>query len=126
MFTVSSDKDPGASYLFDLSKGKVSKVSESAPWIKNYQLADIEPFTYTSRDGIKLHGYITLPPNYKDGEKIPFIIHPHGGPNARDYWGYNPEVQFYATRGYGVIQMDYRGFNRVWKKRNDSCKSSNG
>ena len=116
LFTVSSDKDPGASYLFDLSKGKVSKVSESAPWIKNYQLADIEPFTYTSRDGIKLHGYITLPPNYKDGEKIPFIIHPHGGPNARDYWGYNPEVQFYATRGYGVIQMDYRGSTGYGRK----------
>ena len=69
----------------------------------------MEPFTYMSRDGIKLHGYITLPPTYKEGDKIPFIIHPHGGPNARDYWGYNPEVQFYATRGYGVIQMDYRG-----------------
>ena len=47
-----------------------------------------------SRDGIKLHGYITLPPNYKEGEKIPFIIHPHGGPNARDYWGYNLKFNF--------------------------------
>ena len=69
-----------------------------------------------SRDGIKLHGYLTLPPTYKEGEKIPFIVHPHGGPNARDYWGYNPEVQFYATRGYGVIQMDYRGATGYGRK----------
>jgi len=109
LFRVSNDKDPGSSYLFDLSKGKVSLISEAAPWLKDYQLASMEPFTYMSRDGIKLHGYITLPPTYKEGDKIPFIIHPHGGPNARDYWGYNPEVQFYATRGYGVLQMDYRG-----------------
>ena len=84
LFSVSSDKDPGSTYLFDLSKGKVSLISESAPWIKNYQLASMEPFTYMSRDGIKLHGYITLPPTYEEGDKIPFIIHPHGGPNARD------------------------------------------
>ena len=116
LFRVSNDKDPGSTYLFDLSKGKVSLVSEAAPWLKDFQLADMKPFTYMSRDGIKLHGYITLPPNYKDGEKIPFIIHPHGGPNARDYWGYNPEVQFYATRGYGVIQMDYRGSTGYGRK----------
>ena len=116
LFTASSDKDPGSSYLFDLSKGKVSLISTAAPWIKDYQLADIEPFTYTSRDGLKLHGYITLPPNYEEGTQIPFIVHPHGGPNARDYWGYNPEVQFYATRGYGVIQMDYRGSTGYGRK----------
>ncbi len=69
-------------------------------------MASTEPFTYTARDGLKLHGYLTLPVDYKKGEKIPFILHPHGGPNARDKFGYNPEVQFYASRGYGVIQPE--------------------
>ena len=109
LVNVRSDTNPGASYMFDINKGSLSLISDFAPWMKDYKLAKMEPFTYTARDGLKLHGYITLPPNYKKGTKIPFILHPHGGPNARDYWGYNPEVQFYASRGYGVIQPNYRG-----------------
>ena len=118
LFGVQSDKDPGSVYLFDISDSKtpVKKIASYAPWLSEYQLASTEPFTYMSRDGIKLHGYLTLPPTYKEGERIPFIVHPHGGPNARDYWGYNPEVQFYATRGYGVIQMDYRGSTGYGRK----------
>ena len=95
--------------MYDISKGSLSLIADYAPWMKDYKLAKMKPFTYTARDGLKLHGYITLPANYKKGTKIPFILHPHGGPNARDYWGYNPEVQFYASRGYGVIQPNYRG-----------------
>ena len=109
LVNVRSDTNPGASYMFDINKGSLSLISDFAPWMKDYKLAKMEPFTYTARDGLKLHGYITLPPNYQKGTKIPFILHPHGGPNARDYWGYNPEVQFYASRGYGVIQPNYRG-----------------
>ena len=109
LVNVRSDTNPGASYMFDINKGSLSLISDFAPWMKDYKLAKMEPFTYTARDGLKLHGYITLPPNYKKGTKIPFILHPHGGPNARDYWGYHPEVQFYASRGYGVIQPNYRG-----------------
>jgi len=109
LVNVRSDTNPGASYMFDINKGSLSLISDFAPWMKDYKLAKMEPFTYKARDGLKLHGYITLPTNYKKGTKIPFILHPHGGPNARDYWGYNPEVQFYASRGYGVIQPNYRG-----------------
>lgn len=109
LVSVSSDTNPGASYMFDINKGSLSLISNFAPWLKDYKLAKMEPFTYIARDGLKLHGYITLPPNYKKGTKIPFILHPHGGPNARDYWRYNAEVQFYASRGYGVIQPNYRG-----------------
>lgn len=109
LVNVRSDTNPGASYMFDINKGSLSLISDFAPWMKDYKLAKMKPFTYTARDGLKLHGYITLPANYKKGTKIPFILHPHGGPNARDYWGYNPEVQFYASRGYGVIQPNYRG-----------------
>ena len=104
-----NEKDPGGVYFFDVSKGSLSEITQYAPWLKDYNLASTEPFTYTARDGLKLHGYLTLPVDYKKGDKIPFILHPHGGPNARDKFGYNPEVQFYASRGYGVIQPNYRG-----------------
>ena len=109
LLSSSNEMDPGSLYLFDTSKGSLALINSYAPWIKDYKLAKTEPFTYTARDGLKLHGYITLPADYKEGSKIPFILHPHGGPNARDYIGYSPEVQFYASRGYGVIQANYRG-----------------
>lgn len=106
---VGNEKDPGSLHLLDVSKGSLAEITSYAPWLKDYQLATTEPFTYKARDGLKLHGYITMPVDYKEGTKIPFILHPHGGPNARDFFGYNPEVQFYASRGYGVIQPNYRG-----------------
>ena len=94
LFGVQSDKDPGSVYLFDISDSKtpVRRIASYAPWLSEYQLASTEPFTYMSRDGVKLHGYITLPPTYKAGEKIPFIVHPHGGPAGAVDPG-DPDVQ---------------------------------
>ena len=109
IITTSSDKSPGSAYFYDVQEGGIVQVAEYAPWLKDYELGDMIPFDFTSRDGLDLTGYITLPPDYRKGQKIPFIIHPHGGPNSRDRFGYNPEVQIYATRGYGVIQVNYRG-----------------
>ena len=60
-------------------------------------------------DGLIINGYLTLPINYKKGNKIPVVINPHGGPWARDYWGFNPEIQYLANKGYGVLQMNFRG-----------------
>ena len=85
------------------------QVADYAPWLREYELGDMVPFNFTARDGVELTGYITLPPDYRKGQKIPFIVHPHGGPNAKDSFGYRPEVQIYATRGYGVLQVNYRG-----------------
>ena len=107
--STSSDKSPGSAYFYDVEKGGIVQVAEYAPWLKDYELGDMVPFEFTSRDGLDLTGYITLPPDYRKGQKIPFIVHPHGGPNAKDRFGYNPEVQIYATRGYGVLQVNYRG-----------------
>ena len=87
----------------------------SRPWLDDYEMAKTEPFTYTARDGLNFMDILLLPVGYKKGTKIPFIVHPHGGPNARDYYQYNTEVQFYASRGYGVIQMNYRGSTTLWK-----------
>jgi dipeptidyl aminopeptidase/acylaminoacyl peptidase len=69
----------------------------------------MKPISYKSRDGLTIPGYLTLPINYKEGDKLPVVINPHGGPWARDGWGFNPEVQFLANRGYAVLQMNFRG-----------------
>jgi dipeptidyl aminopeptidase/acylaminoacyl peptidase len=69
----------------------------------------MRPITYTARDGLELHGYLTLPAG-AEGKPVPLIMHPHGGPfGVRDNWGYDPEVQFLASRGYAVLQVNYRG-----------------
>lgn len=109
IISSSSDKSPGAIHYYDVMEGAIVEVADFAPWLKELQLGDMVPFNFTARDGVELSGYITLPPDYRKGQKVPFIVHPHGGPNARDTFRFNPEVQIYATRGYGVIQINYRG-----------------
>ena len=71
-------------------------------------MAAMEPVSYTSRDGLTIRGYLTLPPSLEP-RKLPLVVHPHGGPWARDSWGFNPEVQFLANRGYAVLQINFRG-----------------
>tara|TARA_B100000676_G_scaffold127101_1_gene126223 strand:+ start:1 stop:777 length:777 start_codon:yes stop_codon:yes gene_type:complete len=66
------------------------------------------PIKYTARDGLTIHGYLTLPKG-KEHKNLPVIINPHGGPWARDYWGFNPEIQYFANKGYAVFQMNFRG-----------------
>jgi len=68
----------------------------------------MKPIQYISRDSITIHGYLTLPVGVK-AKNLPVVFNPHGGPWARDYWGFNPEVQFLANRGYAVLQMNFRG-----------------
>jgi dipeptidyl aminopeptidase/acylaminoacyl peptidase len=70
----------------------------------------MQPIRFDARDGLKIRGYVTVPKDYVAGEKLPLIVNPHGGPfGVRDYWGYNPEHQFFASRGYAVVQVNYRG-----------------
>ena len=109
IISSSSDKSPGSLHYYDVLEGAIIEVADFAPWLKEYELGDMVPFNFKARDGVELTGYITLPPTYRKGQKIPFIVHPHGGPNAKDSFGYRPEVQIYATRGYGVLQVNYRG-----------------
>jgi dipeptidyl aminopeptidase/acylaminoacyl peptidase len=72
-------------------------------------MAAMRPVAFTARDGLKIHAYLTLPAG-REAKKLPLVIHPHGGPfGIRDSWGFDPEVQFYANRGYAVLQVDYRG-----------------
>ena len=105
---VYSDTDPGQYFLYDTKAQKVQFLFATRPDIKPEDMAEMKPITFKSRDGLAIHGYLTLP---KGGQKnLPLIIHPHGGPfGIRDEWGFDPEVQFLAYHGYAVLQVEYRG-----------------
>ncbi|MCO4292759.1 S9 family peptidase [Solitalea sp. MAHUQ-68] len=95
-------------YFYDVKSGKLDLLANTRPWLKEEHLAEMKPIKYTSRDGLTINGYLTLPVGV-DPKNLPVIINPHGGPWARDEWRLNPEVQFLANRGYAVLQMNFRG-----------------
>jgi dipeptidyl aminopeptidase/acylaminoacyl peptidase len=103
-----SDRSLGTYYIYDKTTDKLQKLQEISPWINEADMAPMKPVKYTTRDGITINGYLTLPIG-KSAKNLPVIINPHGGPWARDFWGFNPEVQFLANRGYAVLQMNFRG-----------------
>lgn len=105
---ATSSRQPPTYYLYDFEGRKLSYLADSMPWIKAEEMAEMVPIHYKARDGLEIHGYLTLP-NGSDGKNVPMVINPHGGPYARDGWGFNPEIQFLASRGYGVLQMNFRG-----------------
>ncbi|MCB1568967.1 MAG: S9 family peptidase [Xanthomonadales bacterium] len=106
---VYSDVQPPEAYLFDRQTGKATYLAGSRDWIKAAEMSPMKPIKFTARDGLELHGYITIP-NGSDGKNLPMIVNPHGGPHGiRDDWGFNPEVQLLANRGYAVLQVNYRG-----------------
>jgi dipeptidyl aminopeptidase/acylaminoacyl peptidase len=111
MVRTYSDKSLGAYYLYDLTNDQLTKITDVSPWINENEMADMTPVTFQSFDGMIIHGYLTLPKGYtmETAKKLPVVVNPHGGPWARDYWGFNPEVQFLANRGYAVFQMNFRG-----------------
>ncbi len=103
-----SDKAPGKTYLFDRTAGTLEFICDQAPWIPEGALAEMRAVQYTSRDGLTIHGYLTLPRGHA-AKGLRVVVNPHGGPWYRDTWCYNPEVQFLANRGYAVFQMNFRG-----------------
>jgi len=103
-----NDKTPGTRYVYDAKSGTLAKLADINPWIPERDMAPMTPVSYTSRDGLKINAYLTLPVG-RPKKDLPCIVNPHGGPWARDGWGYNPEVQFLANRGYCVLQMNFRG-----------------
>ena len=104
-----SDKSRGTYYYYDIKTKKLVKLADLSPWLDENQMAEMSPISYKSRDGLIINGYLTLPLDYKKGQKIPVVVNPHGGPWARDNWGFDPQVQFLANRGYAVLQMNFRG-----------------
>lgn len=106
-----SDRSLGAYYLYDKATDKLEEIVEVSPWIDENEMANVYPVTYETRDHLTIHGYLTLPKGLtpETAKNLPTVINPHGGPWARDGWGFNPEVQFLANRGYAVFQMNFRG-----------------
>ena len=115
IYAAISDRTPGSRWLLNSQTGELTKLAEVAPWLKQDQLAPVKPIEYPSRDGLTIHGYLTLPLG-RDPKSLPVVVNPHGGPWARDTWGYDPEVQFLANRGYAVLQMNFRGSTGYGRK----------
>jgi dipeptidyl aminopeptidase/acylaminoacyl peptidase len=103
-----SDKSLGACYLYEPSSGRLEKLAELSPWLNEAEMADVQPIRFTSRDGLTIHGYLALPRGARP-VNLPILVNPHGGPWARDVWGFDPETQFLANRGVGVLQINFRG-----------------
>ena len=112
---TSSDINPGAMYFYDRTKGNISFIAKSRPWIDSDEMSPMLPISFTARDGLEINGYLTIPKN-SNGKNLPLIVNPHGGPTARDYWGYNFEHQFFASRGYAVLSMNFRGSTGYGRK----------
>jgi acylaminoacyl-peptidase len=105
---VSSASDPGAYYLFDTQTKKLQFLLNSSPWVDASKMAKVEPFIINARDGVELRGYMTLPKG--EPKNLPLIVYPHGGPHGpRDYWQFNRDAQMLASRGYAVLQLNFRG-----------------
>jgi dipeptidyl aminopeptidase/acylaminoacyl peptidase len=112
---ATNDKTRGRYYLYDDLNGRLTFLADLSPWLDPNKLASMKPIEYKSRDGLTIHGYLTLPKG-KDPKGLPIVVNPHGGPWARDVWGYNSEVQFLANQGYAVFQMNFRGSTGYGKK----------
>src|SRR5262249_9211412 len=107
---VQADADPGTFFLYDKASGKFSPLLQRASWINPDTLARKQPINLTARDGLKLQGYVTYPPGKENAKNLPMVVFVHGGPfGVRDDWDYDPYVQAMATRGYAVLQVNFRG-----------------
>jgi dipeptidyl aminopeptidase/acylaminoacyl peptidase len=109
-----SDRTQGVRYLYEAATKSLTKLAEIAPWLDENELAEVTPITYQARDGLTIHGYLTLPRG--GGKNLPMVVVAHGGPWARDVWGYDPEAQFLANRGYAVMHMNFRGSTGYGRK----------
>ena len=106
--SFNSPTDPGATYMYDRKTGEAEFLFRPRPWLNAEHLADVTPVSFESRDGLLIHGYLTLPRGL-EAKSLPMVLLVHGGPWARDNWGYQPEAQMLANRGYAVLQVNYRG-----------------
>jgi len=110
-----SDRTPGKRYLYDSNARTLELLADIAPWLPEAQLSPMQPIVFEARDGLAIHGYLTLPQG-REPRNLPVVVNVHGGPWARDVWGFNPEVQFLANRGYAVLQVNFRGSTGYGRK----------
>ncbi|WP_211222727.1 S9 family peptidase [Paludibacterium yongneupense] len=103
-----NDRSRGRRYRYDVRADRLTLLSVLTPWLPEAEMAHMHAIRYPARDGLTIAGYLTLPRTYRHG-RVPVIVYPHGGPWARDSWGFDPVVQFFASQGWAVLQMNYRG-----------------
>ncbi len=114
---VTSDRLYGKYFMYDVESDSFKEVLNLMPQLPAEDMAEMRPIKYTTRDGLTVYGYLTIPNSVKDGNKVPLIVNPHGGPyGPRDSWGFNPETQLFASRGYATLQVNYRGSGGYGKK----------
>jgi dipeptidyl aminopeptidase/acylaminoacyl peptidase len=102
------DNGPITYYAFNRETKEATFLFNHRPELEDYTLAEMKPFSFTARDGLTVHGYVTFPAGV-EAKNLPTVINVHGGPWARDSWGFNPEAQWFANRGYLCVQVNYRG-----------------
>jgi dipeptidyl aminopeptidase/acylaminoacyl peptidase len=109
LFSVYSDRDPGSYYLYDKASNKAELLYSTMPGIDPDRMAERRPIAFKTRDGLQLHGYLTMP-KHAPGVKLPLVVIPHGGPHGvHDTWSFDNDAQFLASRGYAVLQVNFRG-----------------
>jgi len=108
LVSFTEDAGPARYYAYDRASRAGRFLFESRPELSRYELARMEPFSYPTRDGLTVHGYVTFPPG-GGRSGLPAVLNVHGGPQVRDVWGWDPEAQWLANRGYLCIQVNYRG-----------------
>lgn len=109
---VSSPDDPGGYYIFNRPEKHLVQLPPNYPTLQGVTLGKVIATSYAARDGLEIPAYVTLPPgisSLEEARRLPFVINPHGGPHARDFIGFDYWAQFFASRGYGVLQMNFRG-----------------
>jgi len=117
---ASSDTNPGTFYLFDKTTKHLDEIAPVRPELEGRTLAEVRPVRIPASDGVEIPGYLTLPPG-STGKNLPAVVLPHGGPSARDEWGFDWLAQFLAARGYAVIQPNFRGstgYGEQWEGAN--------
>jgi len=135
LLAIQCDKLYGTYYEYDVKTGKLAMLYDLMPQLKEEDMAEMRPISFTSRDGLTIYGYITLPKEALQGKKVPLIVNPHGGPQGiRDSWGFNPETQLFASRGYATLQVNFRisggygkeflraGFKQIGRKLMDDVE----
>ena len=109
---VAGDRTRGAYYFYDRESDHMELLAEVAPWLPESEMVPMHPVTFTTRDGLLIEAYLSLPPGVELNAidtPLPVIVNPHGGPWTRDDWGFSSEVQFLCSRGYAVFQLNFRG-----------------
>jgi dipeptidyl aminopeptidase/acylaminoacyl peptidase len=116
-----SDSDPGVYYIFDRKAHQLQTFLVVRSALEGVKLATVKSITYPAADGVMVPGYLTLPPGKESAKGLPAIVLPHGGPSARDEWGFDWLSQFFASRGYAVLQPNFRGstgYGDTWFQKN--------